>query len=146
MSHPGKLDVHGCVACVREHFYKADYLQLTYTLPVEAYSLNRTLQYNICTTWDRFRQTGSSLIERECILLAEAWFISAIDHTKPMYVNESWTPDCVLCGRTRTWHKLEHISKEEPNRWTCEDGKLYEPVEYKLPQLGKHPSDIEVNR
>lgn len=141
-----KLDIHGCVECVREHFYKADYLHLEYTLPIEAYSLNRKLQYKLCTAWSRFEYAHrenfhTTLTPRECVMLAEAWLIAAPDYTEPMFVNGAWNADCKHCGKKLNWN---HIPKD---RWVCSDdsGNIYEPQKYKEPS-GGHPTDIKVNR
>lgn len=146
----GRLDIHGCVDAVREHFYRADYLRLVYTLPVEAYSLNRKLQYRICDAWNRFKDRGASLSERECVILAEAWLIAAPDHAKPMFANASWQPPCSRCGQLKIAH-LDHPENnpknDPPDRWVCpdEDGKateyLYEPTQYQEPMSGKHPKE-----
>lgn len=82
-----QMDIHGCVACVREHFHKGD--PLRYTLPLEAYVLDRALQYRICDAWNRF-QGVYALSPRECVLLAEAWLIAAPSHTDPMHVKSGW--------------------------------------------------------
>jgi hypothetical protein len=144
-----KLDIHGCIDCIREHFYKADYLKLSYTLPIEAYSLNRQLQHRICDAWKRFEHVGVFLSERECILLAESWLISAKDHTNAMYVNAAWRPKCKNCGQQlmfHTQHPENNPKNDPPDRWLCEaEGGLYEPIEYKKPPFGLHPTDAGVN-
>lgn len=141
-----KLDIHGCVATVREHFYKSDAGRHVYTLPVEAYGLHRQLQYRICSAWNRFEAAGLALSERECVLLAEAWLISAPDHTKPMHVNCAWQPDCARCGTSRMFH-LPHPENTpqaiRPDRWLCDDGELYEPIKYPEPISGKHPTELD---
>lgn len=140
------MDIHECTDCVRRHFYEADYLSLEYTLPIEAYSLNRTLQYRICQAWNRFKNNGTELIRRECVLLAEAWLISAPDYTKPMYVDSAWRAPCANCKKSFHAHHphKENNPKNDPvDRWVCIDDtdSIYEATEYKMPMSGGHPKD-----
>lgn len=86
-----KMDIHGCVEAVRAHFYKST-PQASDELPVEAYALDRQLQYRICAAWNRAEKSGYPLSERECILLAEAWLISAPEYTIPIHRNPAWEP------------------------------------------------------
>jgi hypothetical protein len=137
-----KLDIHGCVDCVREHFYSADYLHLLYTRPVEAYQLNGLLNFRLCDAWNRFEKAKTPLTPRECVLLSEAWLASAPDHTKPMHVNAAWVPKCSRCGEPFHFHNSHpgnNPKGEPPDRWLCADDGLYVPIEYPLPFSGEHP-------
>lgn len=127
-----RLDVHGCIAIVREHFYRGDEYGTVYKLPVEAFVLNRELQYRLCEVWRR-NQHQRRLSERECILLAESWYMAAPSHTAIMFRDVGWEPPCVHCGRSRFEHEdhPENNPQNDPSdRWLCADGQLYEPKQY----------------
>lgn len=149
MSDDNMMNIRGCCSCVRQHFYDADHLQLKYTLPVEAYQLHRELNYQLCQAWDRFAHRSHHLSVRECILLAEAWFM-AVDHftgtsrVSVLVVDAGWVPNCNYCRRPKSRHephKDNNPENDPPDRWVCDDGKNYKPIEYKLPMGGKHPKE-----
>lgn len=134
-----RMDIHGCIEVVREHFWRADKIKLLegstyatrYRYPLEAYSLNRQLQYRLCEAWKR-NEGLQPLSERECVLLAEAWLI-ATPSPEPLEMNAGWVPPCVHCGSSRMCHKdhpENNPKNDPPDRWLCEDGKLYEPKKY----------------
>ncbi len=132
-----RMDIHGAVSVVREHFYLADYLHLAYTRPVEAYTLNRTLNYLLCDAWNRFADRGARLSERECVLLAEAW-VMANEPRRAMEIDAGWEPDCDECDKPKAFHRSHPANNPEgrnpPDRWLCDAGsekKLYVPKTYK---------------
>lgn len=132
-----RLDIHGAISVVREHFYRADYLHLTYTRPIEAYTLNRRLNYDLCGAWNRFADQGSRLSERECIILAEAWMLAREDVRRAMVVDSGWDPDCAECDKSKASHRSHPANNPEgldpPDRWLCDGptGMLYVPKTYK---------------
>lgn len=142
------MNIHRFIDSVRAHFYRADYLRLKYTLPVEAYSLHRRLQYEICGAWNRVQQSSPEypLTQREGMLLAEAWLMSAPDQTKPMYVNLAWRAKCAGCDKEFSSHRSHpdnNAAGDPPDRFLCSEGSVYTPVQYKLPMSGRHPSELD---
>ena len=133
MSKEHMMDIHGCIASAIQHFYDADYLRLEYTLPVKAYQLNRTLLYNLCQAWKRFEQNGLPLSQRESQLLAESWLLSAPSHTKILFINAAWNPDCLRCGDNKIWHRSPSL---ESFTLLCKDGQEYDPELFKAPMGG----------
>lgn len=135
------MTIHEAIACVRQHFHDADYLHLLYTRPVEAYSLNRRLLYRLCDAWGRFERTYP-LAKHEIIVLAEAWLMSAPDFTQPLHIDVGWRPNCKHCGKTlqqHTGHAENKPSGYPPDRWVCDDGGLYEPIQYPPVPFEQHP-------
>jgi hypothetical protein len=128
------MDVMGAISVVREHFYRADYLHLLYTRPIEAYTLHRELNYYLCAAWNRFDRQNRRLSERECIILAESWMM-ANKLNRAMHTDAGWEPDCALCDESKTFHRPHPENNPEgrnpPDRWLCKNGKLYVPKTYK---------------
>lgn len=129
-----RMDVIGAISVVRQHFYDADYLHLVYTRPIEAYTLDRTLNYQLCAAWNRFADQGARLSERECIILAESWML-AKETRRAMGTDAGWRPDCAICDQSMAHHRSHPQNNPEgrdpPDRWLCDDGKLYAPKKYK---------------